>query len=292
MGAHLALDRPYWPWLFLHVYDYGMFTGWPLVILAGLGMWRVWVKVRLRQPLSDGDVLAIAVLATLFAIDLSGAMRGESGRILLFLTPFVLPLAASVLMTERSGGSDWIITAGQVVTALVMIAFLRVMGSEFKELPPAAPPAVAQTLPAAKLPSGAVFGDAFHLMAFSGAIKGQPDSNGQGQSTLVLWLEWESSQQVDRPQVLSLTPITPDGRTAGDAVLRQPLDGGYQTTCWLPRSGLIRDRMKISFPEPSQEGSWWVSLSMADMETGEKMKVVGPNGERDDQVRLGPFYPK
>jgi hypothetical protein len=246
----------------------------------------------LHRPLSDGDVLAIAVLATLFILDVSGVMRGESGRLLLFLTPFVLPVAASVLMTGQSSRPGWILTAGQVVTALVMIAFLRVMVSEFKELPPAAPPVVAQTLPAARIPSGAVFGDAFRLTAFSGAIKRKPDSSGQMQSDLILWLEWESSKQVDRPQVLSLTPITPDGRAAADAVLRQLLDGAYQTTCWLPRSGPIQDRMEISLPEASGEGGWWISVSMADMETGVKMKVVGPDGVRDDQVRLGPFYPK
>jgi len=39
--VHLALVRPYWPWIALHLNDLFMFTGWPLALMAGVGVWSV-----------------------------------------------------------------------------------------------------------------------------------------------------------------------------------------------------------------------------------------------------------
>src|SRR5690606_10652139 len=40
-NSHLSLERPYLPWVLLHLNDFFMFTGWPLVLLAGVGLWQI-----------------------------------------------------------------------------------------------------------------------------------------------------------------------------------------------------------------------------------------------------------
>ena len=290
--AHTALNRPYWPWLFLHAYDYGMFSGWPLAALAGLGVWRAAAKLCAKQPLSDGEMLILAASAALLILDLSGALRGETGRILLFLTPFFLLAVAYALNAGASADarqSGWVLVVGQAVIIVVMVAFLRVIETEFDQEPPPAPPALTQIRPAPAIPSGAVLG-ALRLNSFSGKIEQDMDAEGRTQSFLVLELEWTSRGQVDIPYLVSLVPVAPDGQAANQSTLTQPLHGLYPTTCWLPGSGPIRDYIRIPLFESDQDGGWWVSLSLIDGKTGEKVDVVMPDGARDDQVGLGPFY--
>jgi len=290
--AHTVLDRPYWPWLFLHAYDYGMFSGWPLVALAGLGVWRIATKLRTKQPLSDGEILILAAFAALLILDLSGTLRGESGRILLYLTPFFL-LAASYALNRGAAAdvrrSSWIFVVGQIAVIVVMVAFLHVIETEFDQEPPPAPPALAQDWLAPPISSGAVL-DVLRLNSFSGKIEQNLDAEGRTQSSLVLELEWTSRGQVDTPYLVSLVPVAPDGQVAGQATLTQPLRGLYPTTCWLPRSGPIRDRIQVPLFESDRAGGWWVSLSLLDGRTGQKVSVVMPDGVRDDQIGLGPFY--
>ncbi len=290
--AHVAMNRPYWPWLFLHTYDYLMFTGWPLVGLVLLGVWRAIGKLRTSQRLSDMDILALAASVTFVALIVSGTLRGESGRILQFITPLFLLVAAGALSgypSKDAHRSAWILTVGQVVTVIVMVGFLRVITTEFDQEPPSAPPTVAQTWPASSTPSSAIFGNALRLLSFSGKIERQADGMGDTQPTLVLWLEWEPQRQVDQPYWLSFIPVAPNGEAAAEASLRQPFDGRYLMTCWLPRNGHVRHTEQIPLSEDIQ-GDWWVSLSLIDAETGDKVNVVLPDGSSDDQVGLGPFH--
>ena len=289
MKAHLEFDRPYLPWVFFHLYDYLMFTGWPLAVLAGIGSWRALDKLRTSQPFSDGDVLTLATAFTLAVLDLSGTMRGESGRILLLLTPFFLLSAARTLNVETGiRSSSWIISIGQAAVLLVMVAFLRVMVSEFDQPPPVAPPIV-QPSPQAGIPSGAVFDNTLRLRSFAGEIKRRPDAQSQMPPYLFLWLDWESMGQANSPYLLSLIPVAPNGEAALEATVVQPLGGHYPVTCWQPRNGPIRDYVQVPLFNLAEEGDWWISLAWVDDE-GTKLPVVMPDGSRDDQAGLGPFH--
>lgn len=286
---HLGLDRPYLPWLLLHLYDYFMFTGWPVVLLAAIGVGRVIGKLRRRMPLSAGEVLMLATVVTLTLLDISGILRGETGRILQFFTPFVLLAAARALNDE--GEADrrpaWILTAGQVIMVMTMVTFVGTFDPHDPNLQLNAiitPPRQAEAPPTPQIPSGAVFGGTLRLDAFAGEIERQ-----DGQPILILWLDWSSTGQVDRPYYLSFLPVAPNGKPADRATLWQPFNEAYPTTCWLPRSGLIRERVEVPLFEGGGEGEWWVSLSLIDGQTGVKLKVRLPDGGQDDQVGIGPF---
>jgi len=289
-GQHLAGDRPYLPWLFLHLNDVFMFIGWPLALLAGTAMIRTWRQARRQSTLSLGALLVGATALTLLVTDVSGILRGESGRVLLFLSPFVLLSAASACearnsMTEHHPG--WLLTAAQGAIVWVMIAFLPVNLSGVSQPPIASPPV--QNPPNVSLPSGAVFGGVFRLNAFSGLVETRSDIPGRLQPTLVLWLDWQSSGQARVPYYLALIPVAPNQDAAVQATLKQPFDGQFPATCWRPGSGLIRDRVEVPLFEGGGAGDWWVSLSLVNGDTGEKLRVVATDGNGDDQVGLGPF---
>ena len=82
--------------------------------------------------------------------------------------------------------------------------------------------------------------------------------------------------------------LAPDG-AQGQATLRQPFNDKYPTTCWLPRSGVIREQFILPITAPSKEGTYWVSLALMDS-NGKHAPVIMPDGSRDTQTGLGPFF--
>lgn len=288
MGEHFALDRPYLPWVFLHLNDFFMFTGWPLMLVAAVGIWQGLKSLKENTERSVGKMLALAAASTLIALDLSGIGRGESGRVWLFLSPFFMLTAAETLAFDQTQQSGWVITVTQALMVLVIVAFVHVIDSGLSR-PPATPPLTTQSPQAPYVPSGAIFDGALRLNGFAGQVEMLPNENGELQATLVLLLEWQSSGQVDTPYYLSFIPVAPDGRPAPQALLKQPFDDQYPTTCWLPESGVMRDRYEIPLFENNVKGDWWVSLSLIDGRTGQKPEVILPDGSRDEQVGIGPF---
>ncbi len=285
LNAHLTLDRPYFPWLFLHLNDFFMFTGWPLTLLAGLGIWQIVRAWRHERFLTPGAVFAVSTLVTLLVIDISGTQRGESGRIWLFLSPILVLIASSVLsQTDSRNGK--LITVVQAVMVVVMVGYLRVIGSGFSD-PPKHAPQLAEISPTPTISNGAEFAGTLMLTSFSGHLEILPDEEGVSQPTLVIWLNWRSKGQLDVPYYLSFIPVSPQGQPQAATVL-QPFDEQYPITCWLPESGNIRDRLLVPLHSDSLEGEWWVSLSIMDR-NGKALAVVMPDGTHDQQVGLGPF---
>ncbi len=286
-NGHLALDRPYAPWLVLHLNDFFMFTGWPLVLVAIFGVWYALRRIRQRAPLSAAEAFIGATAITVLLVDVSGIMRGETGRVLLFLSPFVVAIAAYTLtnvmdnLTSRDG---WLLTATQCVMVVAIMA--AIPNQPALTRPPTTP--TASVPPTAPQPVRAMFGGVLQLDAFAGQVELPPTADGQPQPTLNLWLDWNSTGQVDVPYYLSFIPVAPDGRAAPQADLQQPFGQEYPTTCWQPSSGPIRQQAAVPLFN-SQPGEWWVSLALVDGNTGRKLAVTLPDGSSSDQVGLGPF---
>lgn len=284
--AHLALDRPYWPWLILHLYDFFMFTGWPLTLLAGGGVWWVLRKLFSRKELGEPDIMILAAGLSLIVLDLSGTLRGESGRILLFLSPWLLLTAASALDRDWRLGSA--LTVVQAAVLIVMVICLRVLDSGFVPAPSAPPYTAGQAANVQVLPSGAAFGDVVRLKAFSGRIETRHDAQGREQPVLILWLNWEPLRPMDIPYYLAFLPVAPDGQVAKSATLYQPFGGAYPTTCWKPSDGELHDQFEVPLFR-TQAGDWWVSFALINAKTVQNLGVIAPNGSHDVQLGLGPF---
>jgi hypothetical protein len=284
LGAHLNLDRPYLPWLILHPNDFFMFTGWPITLLAFVGIGSSVGQVWRTRMLTPAHVLTFALSLTVLALNFSGTLRGEAGRILVFMAPFWLLVAGSALSAapeparRRVGRAA---TAAEAVLLVVMVAVLEVVSSGFAP-PPAAPPLVGEPPPTSMIASTATFGDRLYLNGFVGQID-------RAQSALIVWLEWTADGQVDVPYYLSLLPVSPSGQVASAATLLQPFAQKYPTTCWRPANGQIRDRLVVPLTDATEAGEWWISLALVNGDTGVQLPVRLGDGTQDNQVGIGPF---
>lgn len=261
MSAHLSLDRPYLPWLWLHFWEWALFTGIPLVAL-----WLFNVVKGKR------DILGPALLATMIVLLLSGTARGETGRVWLFFSPFVL--AASALQNRRSG---WLaISLSQAVLMVVLAAALPVIGTPDMHPPPPAPPFVAATRA-----SGADFDQNFRLVNW--------DAEREADSIL-LRLNWQPLRPMTTPYWFSALLVSPDGSPAGETLVWQPLETRYPTTCW-SAGALVSDSVRLPLSVHAPDGEWWISLSaFGDVDHPEqRVTVTLPDGSTDTQVGLGPI---
>jgi len=272
LDQHYEMYRPYWPWLFMHVYDMFIFVGVPV---AGLAIWRI---VRLRRAgrasLTPADVMAGAAALALAILVLSGTARGETGRVWLFFAPVWLLLAADVLAGFRRRDQVAFL-AVQAVIVLVMSGFLHPNFTALTEPPQ---PAEAEGAPA--FVTNHTFrrgGDAVTLAGLT--VDAAPGS-------VVLHLHWRAEAQVERPYALSLMRIAPGGAPE-EAITWNPLDWNYPPTCWSPGRTFV-DTVNVPLGEDPAPGEWVFSLSVLDTETGEPMLVTGPDGQTSPQVGIGP----
>jgi hypothetical protein len=279
MNVHLDLERPYLPWVFLHVYDFMFFTGWPLVLLAGYGVWRM--RQSWRTPTSAVMVSGSALL-TILVLDISGVGRGETGRVWMFLTPYFLLTAGFLLEQTGQTRLGWSWTALQAVVMFCIILVLRPIGTGTPHPPP--PPPLPRVASAAYLPNGASFDHTLTVREFSGHL--EISSEDSETALLWLWVRWEAQGQFDVPYYISILPVAPDG-TPQTPYLEQGFGGDFPTTCWLPEHGIIEEAYQVPITG-ALEGEWWVSLALLDRQ-GNRVPVIGPDGTPDSQVGLGPL---
>lgn len=296
MKLHLGYDRPYWPWVWLHLYDFALFSGLPFILLA---LWRAASEARRRQV----GVLGVAFVVTVLALDLAHLGRGETGRIWLFFAPVILALAAlappfdnpqrrrehreaiinsapSVSLEfqslSRENGAQAAITAAGAAGLLLLAGFLRPMAGVDLTLPPAYPPP--GDLPASARPVEATFGDVMTLRAYAGAVRGDH---------VELTLRWEGRARTGVHYWFSALLVGPDGRAGGKLNWPSGLYDLPPTTCWTPGQPV---QYQVQIPlEGLPPEDVWVSLSVFDYDTGKRLPVTAPGALVDDQIGLGPI---
>jgi hypothetical protein len=266
MNEHLTLDRPYLPWLWLHFWEWTLFTGVPLIV-----MWLLSAS-RKRE-----NTLALALLLTMAILLLSGTARGETGRVWLFFSPLVLIVVAAGVGARRALPlQTWLIlTIPQAALLIVLTATLPVIGADMKPLP--IPPGSINV----SQPSSVNVADQFRLTGWGAEVKA-------GQVTLRL--NWETLRQMTIPYWFSALVVGPDGAPVPGATIDwQALQTVYPTTCWKPGEQ-VGDIITIPLPEDAPAGDYWISLAIfpdqADPE--KRLAVTLPDGSQDRQIGLGP----
>jgi len=262
MSEHLSLDRPYIPWLWLHFWEWALFTGIPLMIL--------WLLNALR---GKRDILSLSLLATMVILLLSGTARGETGRVWLFFSPFVLIAAAHALQNRHSG---WLaISSAQAVLMMILVIILPVIDAP-DMIPPPNPPQFV----AASRASSANFDQNFRLENWDAEIDSE---------AITLRLNWEPLRQMTTPYWFSALLVSSDGAPAGEAVVWQPLETRYPTTCWQANQ-IVSDSVRLPLPADAPTTEWWISLSaFGDVDQPEqRVMVTLPDGAADTQIGLGP----
>lgn len=115
--------RSYKVWLFYNVYDFFVFCSIPLLVLffSNINKQVTFFRKKLFKKI---DVLFISFIFMLFILDLSGSVRGETGRIWLPFVPLVIIPAAHFLTEQKfSNKQILVIFFLQIVQLLVMAEF-------------------------------------------------------------------------------------------------------------------------------------------------------------------------
>jgi len=125
MAAHrratLGAERSHLVWAVMNWWELAAFLGWPLAVAVGLGVvrgCRRGVHPGMESPLLR---LACAALLAMAVLDVLGVVRGEVGRIWLFLIP---PLAGGAVYNEVGSRREvgGLLTAGLQIGAVLLAA--------------------------------------------------------------------------------------------------------------------------------------------------------------------------
>ncbi len=277
---HLDLERPYFPWLFLHLYDFAFFLGWPLLIFGIWGLWHAVKKTRHKNIIIIGS----ALILTLLILDVSGTARGETGRVWLFFMPYFLLLAAYCIQQLNNPMIGWLLTSVQGGIVIGLVAFIPAINTDLT-MPPNLP--LTPTSPSKPyIENGSIFDDKIVLQAFTGQVIPANDSENK-QALLQLWIRWKAIDNVEYPYYIGILPISPD-REAQQAIVIQPFeDGKFPMTCWSPEYASLVDYYEIPI-ENFVEGEWWASIQILTRD-GITLEVQHQNGTTEQQVGIGPF---
>ncbi|MBI4630975.1 MAG: hypothetical protein HY740_04530 [Chloroflexi bacterium] len=100
--AILTTTRSYWAWLIYNPYDILLFAGIPISILFLGSAIRCCRQLFVERSPSSADHLLIAFVITFSLILISGNLRGETARVLLYVQPLIILFAAYNLTLHSS----------------------------------------------------------------------------------------------------------------------------------------------------------------------------------------------
>jgi len=127
-----TFHRTYWKWALFGPVEVALFVGPPVACLV---VWRAarraWGRLRKRAMAAGGVAEAFlwALLATAFALNVSGKNLGEVARLWMFLMPLAAVAAAGELGRWRRPVLGFLVTAGLLVYQdVVFVAVLDVFG--------------------------------------------------------------------------------------------------------------------------------------------------------------------
>ncbi|MFO8079115.1 MAG: hypothetical protein R6V07_02310 [Armatimonadota bacterium] len=125
LGAHssitgLASYRSYAVWVWMNLVEFAVFMGLPLTVLAAASVPRMISTLRETSSRALVAYFGTAALLTLLMLDLSGVVKGETGRLWLFFVPWLAAAAAPGLV-DRGGGRWRLLVATCALTALQLL---------------------------------------------------------------------------------------------------------------------------------------------------------------------------
>jgi hypothetical protein len=269
LGQHFELDRPYLPWMVLHIYDLLLFTGFPVALVA---------LTRFNRRI---DPLAAALALTLIVMVFSGTARGETGRVWMFFSPFILIIAARQV-EEKAPGGIGLVTVAQAVTLITLAAFLRTVNIELAA-PPTRPPDTQAQASAEPVAAPVTFARSLNLIG----VRAIANPSGRA---IDLTLTWQANRWTALPYYFSALIVKPDGQPFGQAVNWQPFDTKYPTTCWAPGQ-VVTEKRVLPLGSDTPSGEYWISLSAFALRDGQRLSVTvtRPAVSDDTRFEIGPI---
>lgn len=273
MQIHLDLKRKYFPWLWLHTWDFIIFVGLPAFGLFMMGLTR-WGSPQIRR-------LAIALALTLGIVVLSGTGRGETGRLWFYFMPLILLVAADLLVQLPAPLRIGFLTC-QTLWLLSLFTALPTIGTGLT--PPPAYDEVRISTASPMTPKVIDFGGMLLLEGYHASFNAAGDA-------LSVELYWRPQKQLSVPYYFSALLVTPAGAVL-PAIDWQPFSYQYPTTCWSDADAPLVDRITLPLGDDDHRGGYWMSLAVFELSPGGevlRLPVYLPDGAHDTQVGLGPL---
>lgn len=268
---HLDLDRPYTFWAFMHVWDWLVWGGLGLTVLA------LFSAFRTRRSPEGSTALSAALVLGMLLLTLSGTARGETGRVWLVFTPLLVVCAADGLrrLTSDRATSWTVIAVANGVLALVLVMSIPVVGIDLQP-----PPTLDTTIAARPIEGHFVdrFQTVFRLQAWDAVQHGD---------ILDLSLTFTPIQPARQPYYLGGVLVIPGGPDI-PAEAQQPTDAAGRmvpATCWRPDSP-VTVHMTQAIPDGFVTDNAYFSLAIYGAEAGSgPLQVIAA----DMQIGLGPI---
>lgn len=271
--------RSYSLWLLYNPLDFTLFAG--LVIVAGLFLHAIRSLRRQEEQWSPSGSLALILVFTLVALNLSGGTRGEVARLWLVFVPAAAVVAAaywSQLLRDRS--SMMFLLASQLVLVLAIgLAWQPIRAVILPVVAPEFPP-----VPGSVSSSGVGFATATGRQL---VLEGYHIGHNPADPSVTVDLIWSSDGSTFEPYVIFVHVLDESGN-----LLAQkdgwPVDGAWPTTCWADGDQVI-DSRHVQLPNDTPPGTYTIITGLYDGNTGARLTAEnGQDHVRLDQTTVGP----
>jgi hypothetical protein len=283
LGQHYELvtrHRRYEWWLVYNLLDILIFAG-PVVGIGFIALFRE-SQALIRKPPA---LFILPLTFLILLLDISGAARGEVGRLWLFLMPFLaigsatfyLPIPTSALLItslpplspappsaslracpDSAEGTSLLLIAMQLITALAI-------GLAWQPIEAVIVVAERPSLPLNPIPQNSTDA-AFYAHESSTSMVLRGYDLAQSEDSLDLTLYWQAESAASRPYTVFTHLLNQQGEVAAQQD-NWPVNGLWPPTCW-------RDEALIADP---------YRLSMAGLSPGLYNLVIGWYDARDNR---------
>jgi hypothetical protein len=276
MQTHFHLGRSYWLWVGYNPYDFLTFLGAPVAVLFVAESVRAWRGAASLVPIKALPTLAIS--AALLALDLSGAARGEVGRMWLLWMPAACLIAAIGLAREKRRSAYNLILVLLALQTLFFQLFLRVDATGMPRFKPHQPE---MTAPEVEYRLDARLGEEVALVGYD--LEPLEATPGE---TIHLTLYWQALKQPYRPYTVFVHLLDETGQLSGQQD-NMPVRNSLPTTCWQPGEFVI-DPYDIPLGPDASPDEYTLEVGMYYLPTGERLPVTAPSGHPPDRLSLRP----
>ncbi len=270
----VTIHRSYGLWLAYNPLDFVLFAG--LAVVAGMLLQSVAAVRDGGQRRSEFGLMAMILTLMLLALNLSGATRGEVGRLWLIFMPGAAIVA----------GNYWCRVTGDRPALLLLLASQLIVavaiGLAWRPIQavilPVTRPNFSAGLEATMTPLGITFQSPAGRPV---TLEGFDIVTDNDQPAADVNLFWRG----ERPTVSPYTVFVHILDANGQLVAQQdgwPVDGQWPTTCWTGGE-LIADARHISLPADLPAGRYTIVAGLYDTLTGERLLTDGAQ----DHVQLG-----
>ena len=251
----IRINYPLWP--LFNLYDFAVFLGLPLAVMALVGGGLAWRRAW-RGQVQVGDAFILGWLLALILLDISGQIRAETGRLWLFLMLPGLLVGAAMLTSGANPRSPQVLLLLGLFGIQGMVTGLFLGGSSS-----------VLTVPAVqwRVPGQVVAPTAYDLGGIAALEGYDVQEKGDEIGVKLYWraLTWPKADYSVFVHVLQ------DGEVVAQSD-GPPLSGRLPTYCWVPRE-VVEDVHTLTVDETRP---YQILVGLYDWRTGERLPVQPP----------------